>query len=200
MRAPPQSGACLSESNPIETRRTRSRCSTPVAPRVTDFTFERQMALDPDGGFRALVDARLTESRVSRELFAERFDARVRTIYTLAPIFSVLPGTLVLRVLYRRRYPWLGPHIVFALYYVAFTFLVSLILHGVNEAFQGLNLWLVTAVQFGIVLPFMFFALKRVYGEAVGLTLGKTVTLVALMFLIDIPMNIAAMRLSVALT
>ena len=46
-----------------------------IAPRVTDFTFERQMALDPDSDFRALVEARMAETRMSRELFAERFNS-----------------------------------------------------------------------------------------------------------------------------
>ncbi len=171
-----------------------------VAPRITDFTFERQMALNRDGELRALVDARLAETHMSREFFAERYNANLRKIYTLAPIFSVLSGTFILRLLYRRRYPWLGPHMVFSLYYVAFMFLVSLLLHGLNETFPGTDLWFVTAMQFGIVLPFMFFALTRVYREPVGLTLRKTLALVTLTFLIDIPMNMAAARLTVALS
>ena len=76
-----------------------------IAPRVSDFNFERQMALDPTGEFRARVEERLAATKMNRELFAERFNARLRTIYTLTPIFSVLAATLVLRVLFGRRFP-----------------------------------------------------------------------------------------------
>jgi hypothetical protein len=171
-----------------------------IAPRATDFTFERQMALDPDGEFRTRVTARMAETQMSRELFAERFNSKLQTIYTLTPIFSVLSATLVLRLLFGRRYPWLGPHVVFALYYVAFMFLVLLLIHGVNDAFQGVNLNLLLALQFGIAVPYMFVALRRVYGEPPSRTFWKTLALLLLTLLIDAPVNMAAMLLSIALT
>lgn len=170
-----------------------------IAPRVTDFTFERQMALDPNGEFRTLVEARLAETDMSRELFAERFNAKLQTIYTLTPIFGVLSATLVLRVLYSRRFPWLGPHAVFAVYHVAFMFLVNLLLHAVNQALHGPDPNLLFAIMFAIVLPYMFAALRRVYEEPRGRTFGKTVALVLLTLLIDAPINASATLLSVAL-
>ena len=171
-----------------------------IAPRVTDFTFERQMALDSDGEFRTLVEARMAETRMSRALFAERFNARLQTIYTLTPILGVLSATLVLRMLFGRRYPWLGPHVVFALYYVAFMFGVLLLIHGLNDWLQGANLNLLLGLQFAVAVPYLFVALRRVYGEPPGRTLWKTVTLLALTFLIDAPINVAAMLVSVAWT
>lgn len=171
-----------------------------IAPRVTDFNFERQMALDRDGRVRALVAAHLAETRVPRELFAERFGRTLQTVYTLMPIVSVLGMMLVLRMLFGARFPWLGPHVVFALYYVAFYFVVALLMHGLNEHFDGPNMFVLLAVHYGIVLPYMFAALKRVYGESRGRTLRKTIAALALTFLIDAPINFAGVVLSVKLT
>ena len=171
-----------------------------IAPRVTDFTFERQMALDRDGDFRAQVEQRIAETHVSRELFAQRFGDRAQTIYTLAPILSVLTITFLLRLLYRRRFPWLGPHVVFALYYTAFMYVVALFVHGVNEVFEPASANTLLAIQYAIVVPYMFVALKRVYGEPAGRTFGKTLALLVLAFVIDMPVAIAATRLSITLT
>ena len=171
-----------------------------IAPRVTDFTFERQMALDRDGEFRAQVEATLAQTQMSRELYAERFNARLQTIYTITPIFSVLSAALVLRLLFGRRYPWPGPHMVFALYYVAFMFMVNLFLHGLNEVFEGLGHGRLMLILFTLLMPYMFVALRRVYAEPPGRTFWKTVVLLVLTFLIDVPINAAAALLSVRLT
>jgi hypothetical protein len=171
-----------------------------IAPRATDFTFERQMALDWDGEFRAQVEKRIAETHMSRELFGERFGSRAQTVYTIAPILSVLTYTFLLRLLYRRRFPWLGPHIVFAMYYTAFMYIVALFIHGINNVFEPPNGYVLIAVQCAIVVPFMFVALRRVYGERPGLTFVKTLTLLVLAFVIDMPVAIAATRLSITLT
>jgi hypothetical protein len=171
-----------------------------VAPRVTDFTFERQMALDPDGEFSAQVEATLARTQMSRELYAERFNSRLQTIYTITPIFSVLSTALVLRLLFGRRYPWPGPHMVFALYYIAFMFMVNLLLHGLHEAFRGLGHGRLMLILFTIVMPYMFVALRRVYGEPGGRTFWKALVVLVLTFLIDAPINAGAALLSVRLT
>jgi uncharacterized protein DUF3667 len=171
-----------------------------IAPRVMDFTFERQIALDRDGAFTTMVNARLAETHMSRELFAERFNARLQSIYTVSPIFSMVSAMLILRLLYRRRFPWLGPHMVVSLYHVAFMFLVLLLLHGVNEAFHGPGANVLFAIQAAIVVPYMFAALRRVYGEPPGKTFGKTIALLLLTLLLDAPINTSAELLSVALT
>jgi hypothetical protein len=53
---------------------------------------------------------------------------------------------------------------------------------------------------FVIVTPYMFAALRRVYDEAARRTAWKTLALLLLTFLIDAPINLTAMMLSVALT
>jgi hypothetical protein len=171
-----------------------------IAPRVTDFNFERQMALDRDGKVRALVEARITETQVTRELFAERYGRTLQTVYTLMPILSVLGMMVVLRMLFGARFPWLGPHVVFALYYGAFFYVVALLMHGLNERFNGPNLFILLAVQYCILVPYMFLALARVYGEARGPTLRKTIAVLVLTFVIDVPISMGGILLSVKLT
>jgi uncharacterized protein DUF3667 len=171
-----------------------------VAPRATDFGFERQMALDRSGEFRALVERRIATTHMSRELFAERFDRKLQTIYTLMPILSVLSMTLILRMLYGRRFPWLGPHMVLALYNVAFGYLAALVLHGLNHWLHAPHPAILLAVQFGILAPYMFVGLQRVYGEPAGRTLWKCALVMVLTFAIDSPINVGATLLSVAIT
>jgi hypothetical protein len=171
-----------------------------IAPRVTDFTFERQMALDWDGEFRTQVEQRIAETHVSRELFAERFGARAQTVYTIAPMLSVLTITLLLRVLFRHRFPWLGPHAVFALYYIAFMYVMALFIHGVNNVLEPSNGYILIAIQYVILVPYMFAALRRVYDEPAGRTFRKTLALLVLAFVIDMPVAIAATSLSITLT
>lgn len=169
-----------------------------IAPRATDFTFERQMALDREGSFRTLVEARIRETGVSRELFAERFERSLQTVYTLMPIFSVFVLTLLLRAFYGARFPWLGPHLVVALYHAAFVFLVLLLMHALNDRFTP-NLLILLMLLYVILLPYMFATLRRVYAQTRGLTWAKTVAILALAFVIDAPFNMAAVILSVRL-
>ena len=171
-----------------------------LAPRVTDFTFEGQMALDWNSEFRNTAEARIAETHVSRELFAERFAATVQKIYTLSPILSVLGLMLILRVVYRRQYPWLGPHAVFALYYMAFLYVVALVVHAANNALDASSPYILMAINLPIVATYMFVSLRRVYGEPAGPTSRKTLLILVLAFAVDIPVNILAMKLSVALT
>ena len=171
-----------------------------IAPRVTGFTFERQMALDREGKLRALVEARITETRITRELFAERFGRTLQKVYTLTPIVSVVVLTLLLRAFFGKAFHWLGPHLVFALYYVAFLYVLALLIHALNERFQAPSLYLLLALQFGLLIPYMYAALRRVYGQRPGVTLAKSMAILALAFLIDGPINVVALWLSVKLT
>ena len=167
-----------------------------IAPRVADL----QMALDWNSELRSSAEARMAETHVSRELFAERFAGTVQKVYTLSPILSVLGLVLILRVAYRRRFPWLGPHAVFALYYMAFLYMVALVVHAANNVLNASSPFILVAIQLPIVAAYMFVSLRRVYGEPPGLTSRKTLLVLVLAFAVDIPVNILAMKLSVALT
>lgn len=170
-----------------------------IAPLVTDFTFERQMQLDREGSFHHLVEARLAETGVSRELFAERFGGSLRKVYTLVPILSVIVLTGLFRVFYRTAFPWLGPHMVVALYYVAFLYMVALLVHALYDRY-AVNLSILLAMQYAILVPFAYRTLRRVYAQPARRTLAKTVAILVLAFVFDVPINMAAVWLSVKLT
>ena len=89
---------------------------------------------------------------------------------------------------------------VFSLYYVAFMFLVLLLIHGLNDVVTGREPESAAGAAVRHRGTYMFVALKRVYGEPPGRTFWKTLALLSLTFPIDVPINMAAMMLSVALT
>jgi len=60
-------------------------------------------------------------------------------------------------------------------------------MHGLNGHFDGPNFFILLALQCCLVVPYMFFALARVYGEARGPTLRKMISVLVLTFLIDAP-------------
>ena len=53
---------------------------------------------------------------------------------------------------------------------------------------------------YAILIPYVFLALRRVYREPPGRTFAKCLGLLFAAFIVDIPVNIAAVMLSVALT
>jgi hypothetical protein len=170
-----------------------------VAPRITDFTFDGQMAQDREGSFRSRVEARIAATGVDRALFADRFERNLQTTYTVMPIVSVIVFTLLLRWLYGAYFPWLGPHLAVALYQAAFGFLMALVLHLLNYRLAP-DLWILLALQVGILVPYVFVSLRRVYGESARRTLPKAIAILALAFAVDVPLNMAAVILSVKLT
>src|SRR4029077_15402983 len=104
---------------------------------------------------------------------------------------SAIAVALVLRLLYRRgRWEW-GAHIVFALYYVAFLYLASLVAGGLYAATGTRQPALFAAILYAMLVPYAFLALERVYGGGSRVVMRKTVLLLLLTFLLDIPVNIA---------
>ena len=169
-----------------------------AAPHITDFTFERLIVQDTNGSLRSLVDAKIAETGVSRELFAGRFERSLQTVYTLMPILSVFVLTFLLRGFYGSHFPWLGPHMVIALYQTAFAFIVALLIHVLNYRLAP-NPLVLLALQSVIVLPYTFVSLRRIYRESPGKTFAKTAAILVVAFAIDVPINIAAVQLSVRL-
>ena len=110
----------------------------------------------------------------------------------------MLALTGLLRAFYGRAFPWLGPHLVIALYYVAFLYPVALLIHALNDRFAP-DLVLLLALQYAMLVPYMFVTLRRVYGQPSGRTLARTIAILALAFVIDSPISMAAVLLSVRL-
>jgi hypothetical protein len=171
-----------------------------AAPAIGGFNLRQLLAHDNGGELRSAVDARLAETRMPFDEFEKRFNTRLNTVYTFSPVFSALAVTLVLAMLYRRTPAGIGAHVIFALYYVAFFYLAALAANGIYRAFgQGQPLVFVVAL-YAILVPYVYLALARVYRAPAGATWTKTLLLLALTFMLDIPVNIAARAITIALT
>jgi hypothetical protein len=171
-----------------------------VAPHVSGFRLDALLRQDDDGTLRAMVDERMAATHMAYPLFAERFNLRLKTVYTLSLGVSAIAVALILRLLYRRSAPAMGTHVVFALYYVAFFFFVAIAIGGLNQALGLPGPFVLFAITYGILTPYVFLALERVYAEPSGLTFAKTLALLVFAFIIDSPINIAARLLTIAWT
>jgi hypothetical protein len=171
-----------------------------AAPAIGGFNLRQLLAHDNGGELRAAVDARMAVTQMSFDEFEKRFNTRLNTVYTFSPVFSALAVAVVLAMLYRRTAAGLGGHVVFALYYVAFFYLAALAANGLYRALgQGQPL-LFVVVLYAILVPYVYLALERVYHAPAGVTWTKTLLLLALTFVLDIPVNVAARAITIALT
>ena len=74
------------------------------------FTLGDLMAQDSTGALSQMINQRISERQLAPDLFAERFNLRLQTVYTFALAVSVVSAALLLKALYRRR--TLGEHLV----------------------------------------------------------------------------------------
>jgi hypothetical protein len=169
-----------------------------LAAPLAGFTLEAFMAQDRSGQFEQLAMARMKARGIDRPLFAERFDLRLQTSYTIGLGASVVATALFLLLLFRSREPRLGAHVVFALHYVSFLFLVAPVV-GVSTRALDLSTLPSLAISYTIVAPYAFFALRRTYGESAGRTSWKTAVLLALTLVVDSVVNAGAFLLTLAL-
>jgi Protein of unknown function (DUF3667) len=171
-----------------------------VAPSVSGFNLTNLLQQDADGTVRAAVTQRMAESRMSRDLFEVRFNLQMKSVYTLMPAFSAIAVALILKMLYRNPAIPMRTHIVFAVFYVAFLYLGDILIGAAHHRLPSSAAWSIFLVQFAVVGPYAFLALRRVYGEPAGPTIGKCAAFLILAFLADVPINIAARALLLTLT
>ncbi len=170
-----------------------------LAPLVSGLTIREMVDNDATGTMRRLVDAQVARKQMTFELFAERFDSRIQTVYTLGLSVSVIAYALILKLLFRRAAPALATHLIFALYYIAFFYLLALMGGAIDKAAGGLH-WLGSlGVMLGILLPYTFLAARRVYREPPARTFWKVCVLIAAGVIIDSPLNAAWIFLTFAL-
>jgi hypothetical protein len=101
------------------------------------------------------------------------------------------------KLLFRKRdWPY-GAHLVFALHYVAFMYLLTI---GAGAALRlGLSADLAAAAGYTLLVPYLVIALKRVYPEPIGLILLKAGALMLLVVSLNGLANFVAIRLTLAL-
>ncbi len=163
------------------------------------FSLEDMTANDPSGRLARLVEERRAARGLEPGLFAERFDLRIQTVYTLSLSISVIAAALLLRLLYRRHTKLLGPHVVFALHYVSFLYLGAIALGGLFEFVNRHDPRLTLPITYAFLGPFLTLALRRVYQESWPRTVAKCLALLIEGNLVDSLVGLAALYLTLLL-
>jgi hypothetical protein len=164
-----------------------------LASPYTGFTLENIVAIDRTGLIAASVaDARLA-SGLSPQHFADRFDLRFQTVYTITLSLSVAALAVFAALLFRAKQRPAGVHVVFALHYVSFLYLLGIVIGFATRTLpEGLSL----PVLYTMLAPYMFFALRRVYQEPALRTTVKTILLLGATLVVDALVNLLAFMLT----
>jgi hypothetical protein len=163
------------------------------------FSLEDMTANDPSGGLKTIVDARRAERGLEPGLFAERFDLRIQTVYTVSLSISVIAAALLLRLLYRKHTRLLAPHVVFALHYVSFLYLAAIVLGGLSEWLNWHDPRVTLPITYALLGPFLTLALRRVYQESWPRTVVKCLALLIEGNIVDSLVGLAALYLTLLL-
>jgi hypothetical protein len=164
---------------------------------LAGFNLNAWIEQDRTGHLARIVDERLKTQGMDRALFAERFDLRLQTVYTAGLTVSVASAALLLKLLYRRQHRPFGAHVVFALHYVSFLYLLAVVVGIVNARLQ--NPLASFAFAYAITGPYMFLALRRVHGGTALRTLVNCAVLLVVSFVIDGAVNVAALIVTLRL-
>lgn len=170
-----------------------------LGPMVAGFSLEDMLRADTDGVLGRWVESQRARKGIDAAVFAERFDMRVQSVYTLMLSVSIVAYAFMLKVLFRRSAPSIVTHLVVALYYVAFFYLMALITGAIGELAGGLHPLVSLGLAYAVLAPYAYFLLRRVYGQPPGRTLWKAFVILLVGFVIDSPVNFAAMFLTFAL-
>jgi len=150
------------------------------------FTFYKPAALytvgsferfDSAGALTRMIEKRAVKLHLTREEYEQRVDERWHKNYSLLQLLNILGVALVLKLLHRKRY--LAEHLVFAAHFLAFSYIVAMVVDWPVYAVAGLHPGplqkVVTGVTVSILLVYLFLAQRRFYGGTPGWTGFKTV-------------------------
>lgn len=111
-------------------------------------------------------------AQVGKAVTGERLNHQFQRIYGVAQYFAVAFFALVPWLLYRKRNPYYIQHLIFALHVYSFWFLVS----SATGLFFANRPALESPMDF-ITTAYLFFAIRRLYGERFRTALWKCVLL-----------------------
>jgi hypothetical protein len=134
---------------------------------------------DKAGALTKLIERRALKLHLTREELEHRLDERWHKNYSLLQLLNILGVALVLKLLHHRRY--LAEHLVFAAHFLAFSYIVALVVDWPAYAVAGFHPGpvqkIVAAITIGILLVYLFVAQRRFYGNSRASTAFKTVLL-----------------------
>jgi hypothetical protein len=165
---------------------------------VAGFTLEQMLAQDSSGQLAGFVGARMAAKGIDRALFAERFDLRFQTVYTVSLFVSMLGGAALLALLFRRQRRPFGAHVVFELHYVSFLYLITIVLGAVLKWLPA-NPYAGPVAALAVLGPYLFVALRRVYREPAPRILWKTAAMMLFGVIFDSTVNFLALIVTLRL-
>ncbi len=143
-----------------------------------------------------LVAARAGERGLDPAVFSQRFDLRVQSVYTVALGTGVIAVALMLQLLFRRAFPF-GVHLIFALHYFSFLFLLTAAA-GASRRF-GLLEEVAAALAICVTTVYLCAAMRRVYPGSLPAILLKSAVLLVVTFAINYLADAGATRVTLAL-
>ena len=164
-----------------------------VAAPYVGFGLTDMLEEDSEGVLKGLADAHIAERGMNPEVFVERFDLRIQTVYTLSLSVSVVVTALLLRALFRGP---LGAHVVFALHYVSFLYLAAMAGGAVMQVTGWTGPLPSIGLAYSILTPYLFVALRRVYQDTIMRTALKMLVIFAATFVVDNIVSFAALMLT----
>jgi hypothetical protein len=143
------------------------------------YTIASMKKLDTAGALTRLIDKRAAKLHLTREEAEERIDERWHKNYSLLQLLNIAGVAVVLKMLHRKRY--FAEHLVFAAHFLAFSYIVLLVIDWPIYAVAGFHPGplqkTVSAVTIGIQLVYLFIAQRRFYSGGGVPTAIKTVLL-----------------------
>ena len=163
---------------------------------VAGFRLAAMVEQDPTGDLDRLVATRVAARGLDPSLFSARFDIRVQSVYTISLGAGALALALLLQGLFRRHRSPYGAHLMFALHYVSFMYLVTAAA-GIGRTW-GASTSAAVLVAFLVIGGYLIAALKRVYVESIGSLLWKSATVFVLTLIINNLASAFAIRVTLA--
>jgi len=139
------------------------------------YTVDSFARMDPNGRFEGLLERLATKRRMPLDVYKERVDAKWHKAISVVQLGNILAIALVLKILHRRRY--LVEHLVFAAHFLAFSYVVSVLvwplyaIYGLNRGALQQSL---SFASIAVLLVYLYFGQRRVYGGTRNKTLVKT--------------------------
>jgi Protein of unknown function (DUF3667) len=166
-----------------------------LAAPLAGFTLPSLIADDTSGELLRLVAARAAARGLDAAVFSQRFDLRLPSIYTLALGSGVLAIALLLW-LFRRRIPF-GAHVVFALHYFAFLYLLTAAAGASRRL--GVPDEAAAGAAIALLAPYAVIALRRAYPQSLPRILLKSALMIGLTLAVNFVADTAAIRLTLAM-
>jgi hypothetical protein len=161
------------------------------------FKLAAMVADDPSGDLAKLVLARVAGRGLEGSLVGARFDVRVQSVYTITLGAGAIVIALLLQMLFRKKHWPYGAHLIAALHYVSFMYLITAAA-GASRTL-GAPAGAAVVVALGVIATYLAVSLKRVYLEPNGLILLKAAAVLVLTMIVNNIASSVAIRLTLAL-